>query len=109
MFLKSIKFLLMIEGTFLDEGLLEALGVRTPTQRFGEFQSNTPTSLTCANRLRCLMGVSKDWVPYFGSPYSKDHRVFGSTLGPLVYGNSYMTGFHRFEVWAPNFVSSMFG
>ena len=29
------------------------------------------------------MAVSKNQGPYFGSPYYKDHYMFGSILGPL--------------------------
>ena len=29
------------------------------------------------------MAVSKIQGPYFGSPYYKDHYMFGSILGPL--------------------------
>ena len=33
------------------------------------------------------MAVSTNQGPHFGSPYHKDHNVFGSILGPPIYGS----------------------
>ena len=38
------------------------------------------------------MGVSHTSGPHFGSPYNKDHNIFGSILGPPVYGSPHIPG-----------------
>ena len=36
------------------------------------------------------MAVSKSKGPHFGSPYNEEHSIFGSILGPPVYGTPHM-------------------
>ena len=33
------------------------------------------------------MAVSQNKGPHFGSPYNKDHNIFGPILGPPIYGS----------------------
>ena len=39
-----------------------------------------------------LVGKSTNEGPHFGSPYNKDHNIFGSTLGPPIYGSPHSRG-----------------
>ena len=39
------------------------------------------------HRAAVNMGFSKNQEPLFGSPFSKDHNILGSILGPAVYGS----------------------
>ena len=36
------------------------------------------------------MAVSKNQGPHFGSPYNKDHNIFGSILGSPIYGSPHI-------------------
>ena len=38
--------------------------------------------------------------PHFGSPYNKDHNVFGSILGPPIYGSPHLRS-GLFGPWLP--------
>ena len=31
------------------------------------------------------VGVSKNWGPFCGSFYTKDHKILGSTIGPMIF------------------------
>ena len=37
------------------------------------------------------MAVSKNYGPHFGSPYNKDHNIFGSILGAPIYGSPHIS------------------
>ena len=37
------------------------------------------------------MAVSKHWGPFFGSPYNKSPTIWGSILGPLIFGISHVS------------------
>ena len=39
------------------------------------------------------MAVSTNWGPHFGSPYNKGHNIFGSILGPPIYGSPHIRSF----------------
>ena len=36
------------------------------------------------------MAVSQKKGPHFGSPYNKDHNIFGFILGPPIYGSPHI-------------------
>ena len=40
--------------------------------------------------LKAHLAVSKNMGPHFGSPYNKDHNIFGSILGPPIYGSPHL-------------------
>ena len=41
--------------------------------------------------LQAPLAVSTNEGPHFGSPYNKDQNIFGSILGPSVYGSPHMS------------------
>ena len=47
------------------------------------------------------MAVSKNWRPLFASPYNKSPAIWGSILGPLIFGIS-----HIRSLWSTTSVTS---
>ena len=50
-----------------------------------------------AAMVKALLFGSKTNGPHFGSPYNKDHNIFGSILGPPIYGSPHIRALDFWE------------
>ena len=50
-----------------------------------KISTTSPSSNCSLSTLQ--VAVSKNQGPHFGSPYNKDHNMFGFILGPPIYGS----------------------
>ena len=69
-------------------GVCQDVSCQKP-RRTRNTSNNLRINMTQVNRLS-YMAVSKNEGPHFGSPCNKDHQIFGSILGPPVYGSPHI-------------------